>query len=253
MGAWMKVIGVGFGRTGTASLKLALEQLGLDPCYHMAEVLAAPERIDDWARVANGEPVSWDEVFRGYQATVDWPGAAVWKELVDAYPDAKVLLSVRDPEKWYTSASNTIFQNMRSSRSAVEKALGFVVGLTRPAFRTFGPTMQRLIVERQLGGDVEDRATVLRSFEAHTAAVQAYVPASRLLTYEVTQGWEPLCEFLGVPVPDTPFPRVNDTEAFHRMRKRMMVRAMATAGAAVAGLVGAVAVVASLVRRARRS
>jgi hypothetical protein len=248
----VKVIGVGFGRTGTASMKLALEQLGLDPCYHMAEVIQAPERIDDWARVANGEPVDWDEVFRGYQATVDWPATAVWKELVDAYPDAKVVLTVRDPEKWYESASNTIFTNMRGMRSPLEKALGFVFTVSRPKFRRFGPTMKQLIVDRQLGGDVEDRATVLRSFVEHTAAVRAYVPADRLLVFEVSQGWEPLCAFLGVPVPAGPFPRVNDTESFQRMRRQMVIRAVATVGAALTAVIAAVSVGAGMIRRVRR-
>ena len=106
----VKIIGAGFGRTGTASLKAALEHLGFGPCYHMLEVIAQPERIHDWERALDGEVSDWDSVLGGFQSTVDWPGCAFWRELLDAYPDAKVVLTVRDPQRWYDSTHETIYQ-----------------------------------------------------------------------------------------------------------------------------------------------
>jgi hypothetical protein len=115
----MKVIGAGFGRTGTMSLKVALEELGFGPCYHMIELFEHPEHVERWEAAVGGEPVDWEELFSGYQVTVDWPGAAFYKELSERYPEARVILTVRDPERWYESAWNTIFilQDVASSRA----------------------------------------------------------------------------------------------------------------------------------------
>jgi len=195
----VKIIGAGFGRTGTASLKAALEHLGFGPCYHMFEVIAKPERAQDWHEAMDGSVDDWESVLGGFQSTVDWPGCTFWRELMDFYPDAKVLLTVRDPEKWYDSVHGTIYQ--------------FVQGEPGDdAFSThLRPMVERMIWDGTFDGRFDDREHAIKVFEEHNAAVQAGVPADRLLTYRVGEGWERLCEFLEVPVPAEDFPHVNDS------------------------------------------
>ena len=202
----MKLIGAGFGRTGTMSLKAALEELGYGPCYHMTDVFEHPEHIRMWEAAIRGEPVDWDELFAGYQATVDWPGAAFYKELMEVYPDAKVLLSLRDPEKWYESTRNTIYATVNPSHEMIA-ALGHAPRLNN-----------ELIWKQTFGENFEDRRHAIEVFERHNKEVKEYVPVDRLLVYEVREGWGPLCEFLGVEVPKgKPFPHLNGTESFRAM------------------------------------
>ena len=201
----LEVIGAGFGRTGTKSLKLALEQLGFGPCYHMSEVLSTPGAAEHWATAAEGRPVDWDVVFDGYRSAVDWPSADYWSELAAHYPKAKVVLTVRDPESWFRSTQATIFgpaNVLMSSDSAI------------------GRTMRA--ITRHFGGDPHDRSACLSGYHAHNAAVQRGLPAERLLLLDMAEGWEPLCHFLEVPVPATPFPRANSTEDWlEHVRARM--------------------------------
>jgi hypothetical protein len=207
----MRVIGVGFGRTGTASVKLALERLGLGPCYHMSEVIERPQRAGDWL-AATRHPVDWDRMFAGYLSTVDWPGAAFWRELLAAYPDAMVLLTVRDTDSWYRSCADTIFRTAGRLPDAATAAAGAL-----PAgFEDFVAMTQAVVVDRVFGGRIDDRDHAVAVYERHNAAVRAEVPAGRLLEYRAADGWGPLCDRLGVPVPDEPFPHVNDTAAFRR-------------------------------------
>ena len=189
------IIGAGLGRTGTASLKIALDQLGIGPCYHMSEVFKNPEHIGLWERVADGEP-DWDAIFGAYGATVDYPSSTYWRELSERYPDAKVILTVRDAEKWFESTQETIL----SPR---------VVEFTRPT--PFGAMMKKTIWDT-MDERMHDRAFMIDHFNRHVEEVKRTVPAERLLVYEVKQGWEPLCEFLGVAVPGDAFPRVNSRE-----------------------------------------
>lgn len=197
----LEVIGAGFGRTGTMSLKVALEELGFGPCYHMIELFEHPEHVEWWEATVRGEPVDWEGLFYGYQATVDWPGAAFYRELMERYPQAGVILTVRDPERWYESARNTIF-SLRGAAS---------------------PRVPRMAMElaSQRGfdaADVEDRQRMIEAFNRWNEEVKGFVPAQRLLVYEVKEGWDPLCEFLGVEVPKgKPFPRLNDSESFRKM------------------------------------
>jgi len=196
----IEVIGAGFGRTGTMSLKVALEELGFRPCYHMVELFEHPEYVERWEAAVRGEPVDWGELFYGYRATVDWPGAAFYKELAERYPEAKVILTVRDPERWYESARNTIFtlQDVASSRA---------------------PRMARdLASQKGFDWEVEDRQHMIEAFNRWNEQVKEFVPADRLLVYEVKEGWEPLCYFLGVEAPkDKPFPHLNDSDSFRKM------------------------------------
>jgi hypothetical protein len=203
----LHLIGAGLGRTGTLSLKAALERVGYGPCYHMIEVLTAPERGRHWLEPGPGGSRDWDAIFAGYRATVDWPAAAFWRELVERYPDAKVLLSLRDADRWYESVMNTIHPAMMRELPSDAPA----------SLRDFRAMVYTLIVERTFGGRLEDRAHAKRVFEEHNQAVIDAVPASRLLVYRPGDGWAPLCRFLGVPVPDEDFPHLNDT-AWYRAR-----------------------------------
>jgi hypothetical protein len=218
----LKVIGAGFGRTGTLSLKVALEQLGFVKCYHMTEVFSRPEYVGLWDAAARGEPVDWESLFRGYQATVDWPGCNFYREFLRLYPEAKVILTVRDPEGWYDSARQTIY---RQQRAFPAWAMPFL-----PRLRRFLRLTQRLIWEGVFRGRFEDRAFAVEVFKRHTEEVKRVVPPERLLVYEVKEGWGPLCSFLGVPIPEgKPFPHLNDAEEFRSRIRRgtFVVRAVA--------------------------
>ena len=209
MAEGLAVIGAGFGRTGTLSLKQALERLGFDACYHMAEVATHPEHADLWLRAWHGEDV-WETLFEGYRAAVDWPAAAFWPRLMEHYPKAKVLLSVRDAESWFKSASNTIFQSMEHARNSPDDTL-----------RTRLKMANEIIREGTFGGRLMDRDHAIAVYEANVARVRAEVPADRLIEFHATGGWAGLCEPLGVPEPDEPYPWVNTSEEFlDRWRNR---------------------------------
>ena len=216
----MKVIGVGVGRTGTLSLKAALDRLGFGPCFHMRNVLDHPERLPLWEAAAAGSAVDWDEVFAGYESSVDWPGAAFWRELTAYYPDAKVILTVRDPERWYDSVRETIYQLFGGGTESplAEEALQRIPGIaTMHAFNRKlvwdGPFLQ---------GRFDDRDWAMRAFVRHNAAVCEEIPSERLLVFDVSAGWGPLCDFLGVDEPEEEFPRLNDPAAFWgRVRDRL--------------------------------
>ena len=194
----LKVIGAGYGRTGTMSLKLALDQLGFGPCYHMVEVFKNPQAPGLWYEAAQDPAhADWENIFQGYQATVDWPNATYWQELAEAYPDAKVILTERDPDEWFASTQATIFKN------------DIPEGVDEPF-----PKMVRKVVASLFDYRMHDRDHLISVFKAHNAKVRATIPAERLLVYEVAQGWTPLCDFLGVPVPAGPMPQVNSREEF---------------------------------------
>lgn len=201
----LEVIGAGFGRNGTLSMKLALEQLGFGPCYHMMEVFGRPEHTGFWHDFALGRPVDFDAVFHGFRATVDWPACNAWRELAARYPQARVVLSVRDPAAWYRSIMNTIYLGSQQSVASED-----------PQRRAHGEMVFALIWDGIFGGRMDDEAHVIACYEAHNARVKAEIPPERLLVYEVGSGWEPLCAFLEVPVPATPYPSVNSTEEFRK-------------------------------------
>ncbi len=199
----LAVIGAGFGRTGTLSLRDALERLGLGPCYHMYEVVQNPGHADFWQRAADGLAVDWEELLGGYRSAVDWPVCSFWVELAARYSDAKVILTVRDPERWFESCWSTIFPRILRPVAADDEVA-----------RRRGRMQRQLIVEQTFGGDIESPEHAKAVFLRHIEDVQRRLPAERLLVYEVKDGWGPLCAFLGLPVPDEPFPQVNTTEAF---------------------------------------
>ena len=195
------VVGAGVGRTGTHSLKLALEQLLGGPCHHMVEILNDPSQVPAWTDAIEGRPVDWSAMLANYRAIVDWPGGSFWPELSAAFPDALVLLSVRDPESWYRSASNTIFLTM-------DKMPGELA--------TWMESMQKLFHDR-FSDDLENPTAMMDAFERHNDAVRAGVPASRLLEWTASDGWEPICDRLGLPVPAEPFPVTNTSSEFRDM------------------------------------
>ena len=211
----LEVIGAGFGRTGTASLKAALEILGYDKTHHMFEVMASKEQMALWHAIGTQPEVApdWDSVYQGFPAAVDFPTAAYWRELAAYYPEAKVVLTVRSAESWWKSASSTIIPIGRAAPTWARK---LIPPLRQNAEMTNGTVWHRVFDGRQF-----EEAHAKRMFEEHNAVVQAELPPERLLVYEVKQGWEPLCAFLGKPVPDQPFPHENDTAEFQKMISRI--------------------------------
>lgn len=203
----LRVIGAGFGRTGTNSLKLALEQLGFGPCHHMFELRSNRLQLDYWRAIAGGEAPNWDKVFQDYAAQVDWPGARYWRELADHFPDAKVVLTTRSPEQWFESIQATIYPFMRDR-----------AGHPTEDMRARGEMAYELIVRQVFGGRMDDREHAISVFRAHIAEVQRSIPEDRILTYQISEGWRPLCRFLDVPTPATPIPHENTRETFDPLK-----------------------------------
>jgi sulfotransferase family protein len=199
----LDVIGPGFGRTGTNSLKLALEQLGFGPCHHMYEVRDNPELLADWQAAGNGEEMDWQKVFRNYRAQVDWPGAHYWRELIAAFPKAKVVLSVREPNGWFDSVQATIAPFV-AARGKHDNAHANAIA----------EMCHHALIQPTFGDGFSDRTHAIDVFERHNEEVKTAVPADNLLVFDVRQGWAPLCAFLGAEVPDTDFPRTNSSKEF---------------------------------------
>jgi len=195
----LSVIGAGYGRTGTLSLKRALEMLGYVKCHHMIEVINKPGEPDKWLDAIDNPNVDWDDLFEGFQACVDWPACHFYKALADYYPDAKVILTVRDPLDWFQSMSAT------------------TLGVIRPRLADRGSRNlgTELVVKGAFEGNIDDAEHGVAIFERHTREVIASIAPERLLVYDVREGWGPLCAFLGKPVPAEPFPRVNSRDEFH--------------------------------------
>jgi hypothetical protein len=197
----LKMVGAGLGRTGTHSLKLALERLIGQPCYHMSEVFGKPDHVDAWrSAIVDRRMPDWDALLAGYGATVDWPACSCWRELAAAYPDAPVLLSVRSsPEAWWRSLEQTIVQALAQPPQDEQQA----------HTRTMSAPMVRAFCDRW-----PERDAVLAAYRRHNDEVRRQVPAERLVEWQPGDGWEPLCSALGVAVPDEPFPHVNTTADF---------------------------------------
>lgn len=203
----LEFIGVGFGRTGTESLKKALEILGLGPCHHMYEVLSDSERYDHWLAVLEGRAdPDWDMLLAGYRSSVDWPVALYWRELAALFPDAKLILTVRETDDWYASMEKTILKLMRDPDNN---------------------KMAKALADRVFGGAVEDRVDVIASYEAHNKAVSAHYGPERLLTCELGSGWAPLCRFLDCAVPQTPYPSANEAGSFLKRDEQLTASRLA--------------------------
>lgn len=200
----ISLIGAGYGRTGTLSLKSALETLGYNKCHHMIEVIRNPGESEKWLQAIDAKTVNWESLLEGYEATVDWPACHFYQELADYYPKAKVLLSIRDPLEWFESMSATtlgvIRKKMQASNAGQPKNLG-----------------TELVVNAAFGGEIDDAEHAIRMFNQHTKEVVDTIDPDRLLIYNVREGWEPLCQFLDKPVPDAAFPRVNSRDEFEEI------------------------------------
>jgi hypothetical protein len=199
----LSVIGAGFGRTGTLSLKLGLEQLGFGPCHHMGEIFAHPEQLLLWQAAVAGEAVDWDVVLAGYKSCTDFPSGYFWRELSEFYPDAKIVLTMRPVESWWRSYSETILKAHHQMRS---DAPGHIQEI-----RKLSAT---LIGEKTFGSAMDDKEAGFSAYRNYVESVIAAFSSDRLLCFDVRDGWEPLCNFLGKAVPDTPFPRTNSSADF---------------------------------------
>ena len=204
----LNIIGAGFGRTGTQSLKQAIEKLGFGPCHHMYEVRRSPRQIALWQAIAAGRKPAWDNVFEGFSSQVHSPAAAFRRPMAAHFPNAKVILSLRDPSAWYESMMQTIVPSS-------------TIGVTSdpdPDGRAGSEIIRRIVLDGIFGGRIADRAFALDRFEQHRREVIETIPADRLLVFDVREGWEPLCRFLSCDVPDLPFPASNSVSEF-RARK----------------------------------
>ena len=201
----LQVIGAGFGRTGTTSLKAALEKLGLGPCHTMLDLFTHSDQIPLWLRASRGEPVDWTALYAGFGSSVDWPGARFWRDIAAAFPAAKIILTVRDPQAWYASAHSSIYA--ASMEPLPESGVD-------PTFEKLWHMSREVVWEGVFDGRFDDEKHAIRVYEENNRRVVEEADPDRLLVFEVTEGWKPLCDFLGVPVPDEPFPHVNDRAAF---------------------------------------
>jgi hypothetical protein len=207
----MKLIGAGLPRTATMSQKIALEMLGLAPCYHMANVLMDLDEVPRWREaLTNGAALT--DILEGFQATVDWPGAYFYDQLLELYPDAKVLLSVREPEAWERSMRATIWDALFGD--SIARILCTARERIEPGWRAYNELMAQMWANSGLLAADGDHGPSGSAMQAYNDEVKRKVPAERLLVWSAGDGWEPLCEFLGLPVPDAPFPRVNDSQQF---------------------------------------
>jgi hypothetical protein len=229
------VIGAGYGRTGTSSFKKALEILGVGPCYHMVEVFKHGDagKWDQFAKNTSNKNLLHSVLGgNGYQSSCDFPSAPYWKEQLELYPDAKVVLTTRDGEKWYQSCIDTIFNMQRSSNvTPFGIKLCYFFGIMSSSF---GNMLDTILYEESLKCDWS-KENVIKRFKEHNQRVIDTCPKDKLLVFEVTQGWEPLCKFLDLPVPDEPFPNVNDTAHFKGIVRSMSMMGYAALGASVLG------------------
>ena len=209
----MRVIGAGFGRTGTLSLKAALDELGFGPTYHMLQLIADPSPLAHWRAALDAEPVDWHAAFRGWGSTVDWPGCVFWEQLLETWPDAQVILTVRDPEAWYQSCTDSIYDAFRTSQRGELRPPDPSVDPTPPVFQVIND----LIWEGCFQGRFDDKDHAIEMFQRHNDSVRRKAPTGRLLVWDAQDGWDALCAFLGVETPATAFPHLNDTAAFRQM------------------------------------
>jgi len=206
----LQVIGAGFGRTGTSSLKEALEVLGF-PCYHRD---IAEEHPDDalWLALSKGKSIDFESVFQNHTAAIDWPVAKFYQEIFRKYPNAKVILTVRDPDMWYQSISETIFSEVvglleqRKQSHKKNKWLRKLNHWVSPTKDLHAKMVESVIVDGQFHGKFLDKEDAIQTYNEHIEEVKQFVHAGQLLVYNVKEGWGPLCAFLGVPVPSTSFP-----------------------------------------------
>jgi hypothetical protein len=218
----LKVIGTGQPRTGTFSLKLALERLGFGPCFHMLTLIEEhPEHIKYFTAARDGKPVAWKELFDSYGSAVDVPAALYARSILEAYPDAKIIHTVRDPEAWYGSVAKTVFK--ASQPSPLKKFLTLIKLPFSPAIQKRLPVLAYAgrMIRELYGPNLKDKESVLKAHQRYEEETLKSLPKDKVLIFSVKDGWEPLCAFLGVPVPNEPFPKANSTEEFTARAARL--------------------------------
>lgn len=226
----LEVIGAGFGRTGTLSLKAALEQLGFVKCHHMKAVAASNDQVVAWQAIASGEAPDWDRIFDGYRAACDWPSCDHFEALLERYPDARVVLGVRDENRWYESVASTIY--------AASVEFPRFVGWLVPRVGRFNRMVYATVWDGTFGGRFEDRAHAIQVYRDHIERVKRVVPPEKLLVFEAKDGWEPLCRFLDRPVPAGPFPHLNDAATIHRGLRALRIAKWLLPAALLALVIG---------------
>ena len=219
----IKIIGAGLPRTGTTTLKRCLETLVHDKVYHMKELLVNPERLHLWKTLDKTGDTDWDTLYNGYDATVDFPGYPWYKEHMKRYPDAKVILTVRDFEGWHKSVFNTVWKAGPQTPLEKIKMMGKLLASSRArnvvkCIKFF----KKIFFADELKGKFMDKAFAKKFWEDHIAEVKAYVPQEKLLVYDVRDGWGPICKFLGVEEPADPLPHLNKKENFKEMLPQLM-------------------------------
>lgn len=222
----LKIIGAGFPRTGTTTLKIALEQLGFFKTYHFKDLMMNPASVTYWNELENKGDTNFEALFDGYVATVDFPGYPYYKILLEKYPNAKIILTKRDFEAWYASTQKTIAKvgpETISSRPELASKLATNKRLwdTQECFKFFKNTY----IKKQFGNQFDSRSMAEKVFYDHIREVIAFVPKEQLLVYDVREGWEPLCSFLSVPIPAEEFPHLNKGENFKDMLEHMISEA----------------------------
>ena len=216
----LKVIGLGMGRTGTLSLKLALEKLGYGPCYHMEDLIRQPENIIYWEEIKKWGTTDWGKLFGSYQSAVDFPVIACYQQLLEKYPDAKIILTVRDENAWYESASRTIFNTEPGLGGKIKMALQMpFFPRLRMLMRVF--RMSGQFWQEHVGKNFREKEAAIAFYRRWNEQIKSEIPAEKLLVYEVSQGWQPLCGFLGVEVPAEDFPKANTREDFLQEKKKV--------------------------------
>ena len=210
----LKVIGAGFGRTGTKSLQIALELLNLGKCYHMEALFRNPNDVKHWQNAYEEKETDWKTLFKDYSSAVDFPSSMYYKELADCFPDSKIILTVRDPEKWYQSASSTIYSFDPGPKMKLKMLFKMIYSSkARNLFKVI-QLNEKSIWKKFFEGNFEDKAYAIQKFNDHIEQVKNNIPKDRLLIFHPREGWEPLCEFLGVDVPAEPFPNTNKKQNF---------------------------------------
>ncbi len=199
----LEIIGAGFGRTATNTLKISLEQLGFDKCYHMYEVFERPHHASEWLKAARGEAVDWETLFEGFKSGVDWPLSFFWRELSETYPEAKIILSLRDPEAWYKSFSSTIAHTLTNEMPDENHPLYQALIMAK-----------EIVVQKTFGGNIHDKDHVIEIYNRNTEEVKAAFGPDRLLVYDAKEGWGSLCAFLDCLIPSEPMGVTNTTEEF---------------------------------------
>ncbi|MCB0461256.1 MAG: sulfotransferase [Flavobacteriaceae bacterium] len=219
----IKIIGAGFPRTGTTTLKKALETLGYKDTYHFKDLIANPKKLKHWKELEENGNTNFEQLFDGFQATVDFPGYPYYKILMEKYPDAKVILTKRDVDKWYESTLKTVW------KAGPQTVLAKIVLLSKMIFNTsLRETflcikfMRKTYLKKQFSNNFASKAHAKEVFFKHIENVKKHVPENKLLIYDVSEGWQPLCDFLGKPIPDETFPHLNKKENFHEMVKGMI-------------------------------